>query len=99
MTNLSDQEYDIAFAPTGPGIEYLIGISANSDNTVLQKVDGELVGVQSDGLLFAPHQHMTFHAVYLAAALGQAEVQACLPTKIDDVEDPYECKSITVHVH
>jgi len=97
MFNSSDKEQSIAFAPNGPGNEYLVGITSTPDNTVLHTVYDEFLPMQY-GLIFNPHGHRTFHAVFVAAVAGQADVQACLPTNAAG-DDPWVCRTITVHVH
>jgi hypothetical protein len=97
MFNSSDKEQSIAFAPDGLGNEYLIGITSTPENTVLHTVYDELLPVQY-GLIFTPHEHRAFHAVFIAAVAGQADVQACLPTNAAG-DDPWVCRAIPVHVN
>ena len=99
MSNSSDAEYDLGFAPAGPGVEYILGIGVTPENTVLQTAGVDLMLVQSGVLTFGPHQRRTMHAVFLGAEVGQAVVKACLPTGTADVHDPWVCKSIAIDVH
>lgn len=98
MTNTGDKPYDLAFAPFGQGVEDLLGISVTQQDSVLETVDVEYFVMQYSGIFFYAHNHMTLHAAFLAAKIGTAKVQACLPPKLN-VDDPWECQTEMVTVH